>query len=374
MHLRTLASLLALALGIANQVFADDVVDGRTGPGALYRLIRPTNWNGSLVLYAHGAVSPDAPVALPAEADVISGLLVPQGFAVAFSSFSENGWAVKDGAQRTHQLLGIFASTFGLPTRVYVGGASLGGLITLKLVEDHPGIFVGALPICAVAGGARRQLDYLGHTRALFDVFYPQVLPGSAATIPSGIDITQAIVLPAIAAMQSSPAGMFAIARITQTPIPFATPAELLQSVAAVLADHAASVNDLLAHTHGHPYFSNRDTEYVGALPPDLLAAINASVERFDASPSALEYLTHYDEPSGDLRLPMLMLSTSRDPITPGFHETAYRDAVAAAGHSDLLVQREIDRYGHCTFTPAELATAFRDLVFWVELGIKPAP
>jgi hypothetical protein len=47
---------------------------------------------------------------------------------------------------------------------------------------------------------------------------------------------------------------------------------------------------------------------------------------------------------------------------------------VAAAGASDFLVQREIDRYGHLTFTSGELAQAFNDLVLWVEFGLKPAP
>jgi len=74
------------------------------------------------------------------------------------------------------------------------------------------------------------------------------------------------------------------------------------------------------------------------------------------------------------LHIPMVMLSTSRDPVVPGFHQTAYRNAVAASGRSDLLVQRSITRYGHCVFTPAEIAKAFTDLVGWVEFGIKPAP
>ncbi len=46
---------------------------------------------------------------------------------------------------------------------------------------------------------------------------------------------------------------------------------------------------------------------------------------------------------------------------------------MAAAGNADLLVQRAIRGVGHCGFTGIELATAFADLVAWVELGIKPA-
>src|SRR5262249_12576605 len=124
--------------------------------------------------------------------------------------------------------------------------------------------------------------------------------------------------------------------------------------------------------THGHPYFDNRKTVYTGALPQTVLDTINATVQRFDASPSALQYLDRNYEPSGDLRIPMLMLSIAQDPEAPRLHPLAYLNAVAATGSSGFLVQREINRYGHCNFEPAELAAAFTDLARWVELGIKP--
>jgi hypothetical protein len=55
-----------------------------------------------------------------------------------------------------------------------------------------------------------------------------------------------------------------------------------------------------------------------------------------------------------------------------------YGAAVAAAGNSEWLVHRSVlgtgNGYGHCTFTPLELATAFFDLTLWVEFGVKPVP
>jgi pimeloyl-ACP methyl ester carboxylesterase len=191
-------------------------------------------------LYAHGDVSSDAPIALPPEADMLVALLAPQGYALAYSSFSENGWAVKDGAQRTHQLLGIFTSKFGRPSRVYAAGASMGGLIAIDLVERFPGEFAGALPVCAVAGGTRAQFDYGANVRALFDVLYPNALPGNAASVPPGTNSVTDIFLPAVAAMTASPVGAFTMAPITQTPVPFADPAELILSVATALSLNAS--------------------------------------------------------------------------------------------------------------------------------------
>jgi pimeloyl-ACP methyl ester carboxylesterase len=353
--------------------FADEVVDGRVG-GSLYRLVRPTNWNGRLVLYAHGFVPSNEPVALPPEGSLLTSLLVPQGFAVAYSSFSENGWAVRDGAERTHQLLGIFSARFGRPARVYITGASMGGLIAIKLCETYSGMYAGALAIGTVAGGPRRQFDYQANVWTLFDFLYPEVLPGDAANVPDGIDVTQTIVLPALAAMEFDPTGALAMAEIDQIPIPFATPEELVESILTALVYYATEFTDINNRTHRQGFFDNTDTLYTGALPPELLQAINAGVERFAASPSALNYLQHFYNPPGALRIPMLTLATSRDPVVPGFHQISYWDAVMAAGASDFLVQREIDRYGHLTFTPEELGQAFNDLVLWVEFGVNPLP
>ena len=367
--------LMLIVLGAPiGQARADQVVDGRFGPGALYRLVRPANWNGSLVVYAHGFVSPDEPVGITPDAEQVIGLLAPQGFAVAVSSFSANGWVIKDGAQRTHQLLGLFTSKFGRPETVYVGGASMGGLIAVKLLETYPGTYAGALVACGATGGTGRLADYYAHTRVLFDFFYPNVLPGSAADLPAGTDLTQHIVLPALAAMSANVLPALQLAAIDQTPLPFATPAELVESIVSALTGNAGFLAQSRALTKGHPAFDNRDTTYSSAiLPAPLLQAINDGVERFAAAPSALRAFDHNYDPSGDLRVPMLMLSNARDPVVPGFNQTSYAAAVDANGAAGLLVQREVPAFGHCVFTPAELAFAFSDLVLWVQFGIKPS-
>jgi pimeloyl-ACP methyl ester carboxylesterase len=350
-----------------------EIIDGSIGPGSLYRLSRPANWNGDLVVYAHGFVSPDQPVALPPEADLFISLFGAQGFAVAFSSFSENGWVIKDGAQRTHQLLGVFASQFGKPNRVYLGGASMGGLIAIKLAETYPKAYVGVVAACAAAGGTQRLYDYHANVRALFDFFYPGVLPGTAASLPDGTDINLQIIAPAIAAMTLNPTPVLSIALISQTPVPGADGAELVQSIVTALGANAFDLANPLAN--GKPYFDNQNTVYSSAfLPPALLQAINAGVQRFSASPAAVASFEHNYTPTGDLRMPMVMLSNARDPVMPGYNQVSYLAAVTANGASHLLVQRQVDVYGHCIFQPTEIGAAFTDLVLWVQFGITPTP
>jgi pimeloyl-ACP methyl ester carboxylesterase len=368
---------LATVLGLAGPARADEIVDGSTGPGSVYRLVRPSNWNGILLLYAHGYVSKDEPVAITPDAQLVISLVAPRGFAVAVSSFSENGYVIKDGMQRTHQLLGLFTANFGKPARVYASGASMGGLIAIRLIETWPDQFAGVLPACAVAGGLARQYDYVLNVRVLFDLFYPGVLPGTAVDVPPGIDASQDIVNPAIAAMTANPLGAAAIASITQTPVPFASGPELFESIATALVG-AAGYPEILGLTHDQAYFDNTSTQYTGALPAPTLAFINANVQRFSGTPAGQNSLEHNYTPTGDLRIPALTLSTYRDPVIPGFHRTIYGQEVAALGNADRLVQRQVPGtaggYGHCTFTPEELTQAFFDLVLWGEYGVKPTP
>jgi hypothetical protein len=183
------------------------------------------------------------------------------------------------------------------------------------------------------------------------------------------------IIGPAAAAILANPMGALTIASITQTPIPFSSPAQLLESITTALAGNAAAANDLVPNLPGSRYFDNTDTTYSSPmLPPVVLDDINERVDRFTAARSALNCLDHHYQPTGNLQIPMVMLSMSLDPVVPGFHRLAYLNLVNAAGNGDQLVQRTVSRYGHCEFTPTEIATAFLDLVAWVEFGIKPLP
>ncbi len=355
-------------------------LEGEIGPGARYGIDIPAEWNGDLVLFAHGFLQPTADVTLP------TGEILPEmrdgwlarGFAVAYSSYSENGWAVKDGVQRTQQLLGIFAGKVAEPRRTFLVGQSLGGLVALQLAEEHPDLFVGALPLCGVVGGTKLELDYLAHIRVLFDYFYPDALPGSLLEMPESIDLYGDIIGPAGAAMAAHPEGAGAIVVIMQylgMPIPIRDVNDIGPSIIQALVLHALELNDFLERTHGHSFFDNSATVYGGPLPPELLADLNARVERYQVAPDAKAYIESYYQPTGKLVIPILTVHNRYDPVVPAFHEPAYHDIVARAGRLDLLLQREIDAdtYGHPVLDTAAALRAFDDLVRWVETREKPA-
>lgn len=351
-----------------------------TSNGAQYAMFLPKTWNGRLVLWAHGFVDPGAPIALPdvQPADVAPWLvelreqLLAAGYAVAYSSYSENGWAVKDGAERTHELRNLFIGRFGVPTHVYVGGRSLGALITVLLAETYPGDYQGALALCGPLGGGRLETDYIANVRVLFDFFYPGVLPGDALHVPP-MEFTpeSQIVKDIVAAIVAEPQKAVALAAVDQIELPYRTLSELVFSIVRPLGYNIRGTNDILARTGGLSPFGNLGTWYTGLGLYDT--AVNAGVDRFAAKDAAIRYLNDYYRPRGILTAPLLTLHTTMDPDVPFFHEAALARIVAAARTSKWLAQQSVQRYGHCNVTPEETVVTLGRLVNWAEQGVKPA-
>ena len=63
-------------------------------------------------------------------------------------------------------------------------GASEGGIVTALMAERHPELLTGALSACGPIGDFKKQTEYLGDFRVLFDYFFPNVLPPSPINIP----------------------------------------------------------------------------------------------------------------------------------------------------------------------------------------------
>ena len=368
--------------------------------GSQYALFLPYNWNGDLVVYAHGFIDPVAPIALPdaAPLDVAPWVvelrerLLQAGYGVAYSSYSENGWAVDNGARRTREMRPLFTYYFNEPRRTYIVGRSLGSLTTMLLVEKYSiettsglnllGLISlggtseraidGALALCGPVGGGRKQTDYVAHTRVVFDYFYPGVLPGHVLDVPHGLDYssTSPQVQAIVGSILSNPQAAVALASVDQVELPWTTFPELINSIVRVLGYNVLGTNDLLDRTGGASPFENRSTTYSGLGIGD--SGLNAGVGRFAGSTQAFNYLKAFYQPTGSLKAPVLTLHTTLDPDMPFSHEESLAAIVAKAGYSSKLRQQSYNRYGHCNFSPAETVDAFFRLVKWVEYGVKP--
>jgi pimeloyl-ACP methyl ester carboxylesterase len=337
-------------------------VVGSTRSGALFLLSRPDHWQGDLVLYAHGFTGPTDPIHLP-PIEPLRDQLLAQGFAVAYSSFSENGLAIGDGIRQTERVEELFADRLGRPKRVFLIGTSMGGCIAVALAERHPEHYAGVLTVNGLIGGTRGLIDYIAHIRVLFDVYYPGVLQGDLFHIPPGLNLNQHVIGPAVQAMSANPQGAGIISQLVQTPVPFASGQELVGSIVQALALHFVELNDLMQRTGGESFFDNSSVVYSGALPAPVLADLNARVARYRSTRDVQDFLDAYYEPTGRLKIPMQTIFVTRDPVVNPFNETRYAERVAKRGHAALLVQTSFPRYGHSEiFTPQEISSAFAEL------------
>jgi pimeloyl-ACP methyl ester carboxylesterase len=350
------------------------VVQGSIGPGALYELWLPANWNGDLVLYAHGYDACDSPrltLALPQpySAPLRDGLLALH-YAVASSSYSECGLAIRDGAIRTRQLQGLFTSHFGKPERTYIIGVSMGAAVALSLAENNPAQFDGVLQLCGLIGGSEMGIGYFFTVRALFEYFFPGILPSAPV---SQAQFFREVAPVVAGAVFGNPGAAMELAGVHQVAMRYEDPAELLNSIMLPLLFSSWDyyVGDINERTHGRGFFDNTSTFYTGSSDD---AALNAGVARYAAAPEARAHFRQWYEPNGKLRVPVLTLHAARDAVVPYLHNVKYQAVVDAAGRSDFLVQRSLDAFGHCAWDVTETLRAFQDLALWVEHGIKPEP
>lgn len=345
-------------------------VVGETGEGALYAMHVPEEWNGSLVLYAHGINSGDELTLEDENLTEVRTALNDLGYGVAYSSWSENGWAVRDGVQRTHQLTGLFTARFERPERVYLVGRSLGSLVVLNLAEQYPALYDGVVPICGMLGGGPAAASFFFNVWLLFDFFYPGVLPGNPLESPS-IGAGTAVGL-AKAAIRNDPAGALQIAEVMAAigmPLPVVpgpgAATTLMGSILTPLGYAIGGFDGMVANAHGQLPFDNTETDYVN---PD----VQANVARFWGHPAAMNFMLQEYQPTGKLQIPMVTLDNLYDPVAPGFHRDTYEALLTETGAAHLLSRITVDEYGHCPASPAETVAAVQKLAAWVETGVKP--
>jgi pimeloyl-ACP methyl ester carboxylesterase len=322
------------------------------------------NWNGVLVVYAHGYVAPQAPLALPVgelgRYPQLINVLLGNGYAFATTSYSKNGYAVEQAGKDVNALVRHFKThvlpNAGLLDKVFVVGASEGALITTMLVEKHPGVYDGGLAMCGPLGGMPAQVQYLADFRAVFDYFFPAVFPSFGVTdVPSDAYLQwDTFYVPTIfAEMSADPIAAAQLFSVTQASDPV-DPGTYFPTTLGVLFYSIWGTNDLIATAGGMPYH-NQDTWYIGSFDD---GALNLGVERVESDGRARAYVRRAYQPTGELYVRLVTLHNILDPVVPFWHEGLY----AGAG-SPWFVSIPVAGYGHCQFTAEEVLAAFGILV-----------
>lgn len=337
--------------------------DGLQSSGSIYRVYMPEQscWNGSLVVYAHGYVPFNAPLAIPEDQLVTpDGASLPQivnalGFAFAVNSYSRNGLAILEGLADIVDLVEIFKATHPGTGAVYINGVSEGGLIAALALERQPGVFSGGVAACAPIGDFRGQVNHAGDFRVLFDYFFPHAFPGDVTQTPAFvIDSWDSFYEPFFRDLAAIfPGKTDQLLKASKVPLA-ADSAARIDTVAQLLKYSAFGVNDAAQQLGGQP-FSNAQRLYTGSNHDGLL---NLLVGRYSADQAAVDAMAEY-QTNGALQKPLVALHTTRDPLVPFWHEKIYRLKTIAAGAASKQIVLPIDRYGHCEFTAAEVIAAF---------------
>ena len=105
--------------------------------GSIYRICMPpaARYNGMLVIWAHGFQDAGSPVEIPEDQLCTPDLCLPDvinalGFGFATNSYSKTGLAILQGKADILDLVNIYSAQKGAPAKVFLVGASEGGIIT----------------------------------------------------------------------------------------------------------------------------------------------------------------------------------------------------------------------------------------------------
>jgi pimeloyl-ACP methyl ester carboxylesterase len=349
----------------------------------------PADWNGELVVWAHGFRGTG--LALTVDEHPLRELLLSQGYAWAASSYDRNDYDISSGVKSSHALIGKFTGLVGKPSRIYMTGASMGGHVTAVAIEQYPNLFDGALPVCGVMG------DY-----ALFDYFLDfnlaaQELGVGSSTYPIEAGTYLFGTVPAIkSSLEAVPGGWPNVLNASGMQLKDLT--EIQSGGIRPNFDEAWFFWNTFPNNGSGPGNFLFDLAVGdGSLPRAPGSAVDnlETVYQFDADPALnddeqelnnlifriaaepqtrrKQGLAQVPTVSGDINIPVLTLHNLGDLFVPVLNQVEYEKRVRANGQSDLLVQRAIRGVGHCDFTPQEFGRAFVDLKTWVESGEKPA-
>ena len=358
--------------------------------GAGYRIEVPREFNGTLVMYAHGYAGTGE--ALRVGVPPIRKHLIEQGFAWAASSYRANYYDVRAGVEDTNQLALAVEDIAADNDRTidikkyYIIGHSMGGHISGAAVEQetiataqHPVEYDAALPMCGVMGDtelfnyfkayevAAHQLADMPETEEGFEDYEATKMQVQSTLFsefplmptPAG-DSLKAVVINLSGGERPVFEQGWANGIHAQVWATFGGDG----TINGILAASVLDTRDIVYQFDNDPKLSSEEEDFndkaFRAVP--------------DAGANGLrdDGLRWIPAVRGEFSIPVITLHTLGDLYVPFSMQQIYRRRAEERGSSDNLVQRAIRGGGHCEFTYAEQVEAFDALVAWEEDGVKP--
>lgn len=369
--LTLLPALLCVPSSLAQERPRGPITEMGEINGARFQIDIPPNWNGGLVMWAHGFRPagttyrlPNDPVAqgqTGASGGEYTKAFLTMGYAVAQSAFSVQGFALREGALDTEALRQYFNRKYGQTYPTIVAGNHMGGLITYDLIERFPESYDGAL---ALGGTAEPRLEFVKRRifdlRLLFDYYIPG-LPGSVVEFPPGL--THAgIMEQAKGLMKQKPEETKLLLRMFKI--------RNEDGLARCLATYTLILQDLYQNRAKGNAFDNRNTVYFGS---DDDARLNRAIRRFKSDPKAVEYMRQWSTPTGRISDPVLALNPIGDPVVPIESASYYAEATGRAGTSHLFALIWVEA-PWAIYQVEQVKRALELLTDWITLKKRPEP
>lgn len=363
--------------------------------GAAYRIRVPENWNGTLLVYAHGY--PQYPVDDPDVAFLAEEQLLEQGYALAASGFRGAGYNVQEAIQDTKHLTDYFKQVVGKPDHTILYGISMGGNIALLSMEKFPALYDGAIPLCSSAQGLIRDTATSLSVAIAYDTAFGWLDSwGTVDDMRDDIEFYGDVWFAKVHDEFFVPAYPANFARwefvrlVNDLPLggyysytgPVAMPPAaiaVMYFATALRAELEIRAGGRISTNVGYVYsLSEAERSYLLGLDSTLdidgmLAQMNA-MTGIEADPWALAYLRRYGEYNGRVHGPILLAHNVEDPVAPAESTTEYANLVASVGNQELLTRVYSGLPGHCNFTEDQMLALFAAMDGWLETGVAPTP
>ncbi|MBZ5726406.1 MAG: hypothetical protein LAP87_15575 [Acidobacteriia bacterium] len=369
-----------------------DLVDSLDG--AKFKIRIPANWNGTLLVYLQGTKLGPAPVEPVLVPPVLPGsepleqTLLSRGYALAASQVATTEWQQKAEAQDTFALTTYFRGLVGEPKRTILLGTSLGGLATLRLIEESPRSFDAAIATCAPAAGTPKRFDRsLDFSLAYAAVFGWPDAWGPIDDLRPGINFVKDVnpIVPWPKPDGSNRGAWEFIRLVNGIPSDAFWGTDPLQGATGFLMNMlwATQQRETMEAWATGPVAQNADHHYsltpeekayltgLGLKPDDLLTYMNSQVPVV-ACERCRDFAYRFGTVRGALTKPVITLHTTADGLADVSHESSYRAAVDVWGRADFLHQAFVTGVGHCAFTATQLLTTLTAMEKWLDTGIHP--
>ena len=355
-------------------------LEGRLPSGASYVADTPGDWNGVLLLYSHGYTAGPANPAADAPDELVRQLLLDRGYALVGSSYARAGWALAEASPDQLAALSAYQHAVRKPRRVIAWGHSMGGLITLQLIEQSPRVD-GGVALCGSVAGALNMMNTALNGALAFRTLVPEAagLQIQGAADDRALSARVRAIAEAQAATAEGRARLALVAALAGMAGTTPNPTAIAMGVFLPRADQTRRAGGDFSWTTGVDFrrtlVESGQAPAVEALYAAAGKSLQSDLDRLAAAQpevanaGAVAYMRAHYTPTGALRRPMLSIHTTDDDLTTPAMQDGLRRLVDAAGRGRLLRQAFVDRPGHCAFTAGEQVAAIQALERRLEDG-----